>query len=411
MDKRHSWPDGHWNWPIALTHKHGVRCGSMIWLGGQVDMTPDGEVRNNGDMTTQIRNVMGNIQRILVDLDCDETDLVTLLCFYVNNGSLDEHEVLGQVGACLGDDCRVTINAVPVPWLAYDGLMVEIEGYGMRRKDGERTSRSYADGVDDVSLLPSPFVQGLQSDQMIFVSAQYPVSAQGSVLHKGDIVEQTRHVMSRIARVLDHFGADFNDVVKINRWYAGGAGIEDFEGSALACAAHFDEPGPAATGVPLPRHADEDVLIKISVVAMRGEGGVYMPRRHVWPESLWDWHVHLPYKHGLQCGDMIFLGGQVSIDKQGTAVHPDDLSAQTHQAMVHIGTILGELGAGYDDVCKVTTVYKGTCGAQALNDNLPIRSSYFSDPGPASTGVPLPDLAYDSMMVEIDVFAMMEPVA
>jgi enamine deaminase RidA (YjgF/YER057c/UK114 family) len=74
--------------------------------------------------------------------------------------------------------------------------------------------------------------------------------------------------------------------------------------------------------------------------------------------------------------------------------------------MVHIGTILNELGADYDDVCKVMTVYKGDCGAQALNDNLPIRSSYFSDPGPATTGVPLPVLAYDSMVIEIDVFAM-----
>ena len=105
---------------------------------------------------------------------------------------------------------------------------------------------------------------------------------------------------------------------------------------------------------------------------------------------------------------MMFLGGQVSIDKKGRAVHPDDLSRQTHQAMVHIGTILEELGASYDDVCKVTTVYHGDCGADALNANLPIRSSYFPNPGPASTGVPLPELAYDSMMIEIDIFAMKE---
>ena len=37
MEKRHAWPDGHWSWPIDVTHKHGVRCGEMIWVGGQVD--------------------------------------------------------------------------------------------------------------------------------------------------------------------------------------------------------------------------------------------------------------------------------------------------------------------------------------------------------------------------------------
>ena len=74
--------------------------------------------------------------------------------------------------------------------------------------------------------------------------------------------------------------------------------------------------------------------------------------------------------------------------------------------MVHIGTILRELGADYEDVCKMITMYAGGCGAEALHANLPIRSSYFSEPGPATTGVPLPGLAYDAMVVEIDAFAM-----
>ena len=43
--------------------------------------------------------------------------------------------------------------------------------------------------------------------------------------------------------------------------------------------------------------------------------------------------------------------------------------------------------------------------------NLPIRSSYFSDPGPATTGIPLPALAYDSMVIEIDIYAMTGSVA
>ena len=128
---------------------------------------------------------------------------------------------------------------------------------------------------------------------------------------------------------------------------------------------------------------------------MLAEDGSRLHKRHVWPDSLWDWTVHLPYKHGLKCADMVFLGGQVSLDKRGVVVNPHDRSAQTHQAMRHIGTILNELGAGYGD--------------EALNANLPIRSSYFADPGPATTGVPLPALAYDAMMVEIEVFAMAAP--
>ena len=143
-------------------------------------------------------------------------------------------------------------------------------------------------------------------------------------------------------------------------------------------------------------------------MAMLSEDGQPLPRTHSWPESLWDWHTHLPYQHGVKCAGMIFLGGQVSLNKQGEATYRDDLSAQTHQAMTHIGTILNDLGADYSDVCKILAVYCASDDAERLHENLSIRSSYFTDPGPASTGVPLPVLAYNSMVIEIDTFAMVD---
>ncbi len=379
----------------------------MIWVGGQVDLTPEGRVCHPGDTQSQTRNAMKNFSRVLEELDCDFADVVMLWCFYVSDGSVDESEFLETAAACLEGDATPAVTAIPVPYLAYDGLQVEIEGCAMRRENGDRIPRTHGAGKG-FSPLPRPFSQGVRSGKMIFVSAQSPVDAAGSVLHPGNIVAQTRQVMSQIAEILAGFGATFDDVVKTNRWYAGEAGIDDFEPAALACAAYFNEPGPAATGIPVPRLANPGIKVKISMIAMLGEDGSRLPRRHVWPDSLWDWHVHLPYQHGLKCEEMIFLGGQVSLDRHGVAVYPGDLGAQTHQAMAHIGTLLNELGAGYDDVCKVTTVYSGECGEEALNANLPIRASYFSDPGPATTGIPLPVLAYENMMVEIDICAITE---
>ena len=71
MEKRHVWPEGHWNWPIDVTHKHGVRCGEMIWVGGQVDLTPEGAVCNPGNLAAQTRSVMAHFARVLEELDCD----------------------------------------------------------------------------------------------------------------------------------------------------------------------------------------------------------------------------------------------------------------------------------------------------------------------------------------------------
>jgi len=407
MKKRHAWPANHWNWPIQVSHKHGVRCGEMLWVGGQVDLTADGRVNHPGDLPAQTASVMAYFGRVLNELGADLGDLVKLLCFYVNDGSRDEQAVLAAIGRALPEGARPAVTAVPVPYLAYDGMVVEIEGYAMRGSDNARLPRRLAE--PGKSPLPAPFAQGTRCGKMIFVSAQTPVDAQGQLVFPGDIVRQTGRVMEQIEATLRSLGADFADVVKVNRWYVGHGTVEDFEPAALACAARFAEPGPAATGIPLPRHALPGQQIKIEVVAMRGEDGRRLPRRHVWPESLWDWTVHLPYKHGLKCHDMIFLGGQVSLDKSGCAVYPGAIEPQTRQAMAHIGTILRALGADYGDVCKVTTMYEGRGGGDDLHRNLSIRSAYFPDPGPATTGIPLPKLAYPEMMIEIDVFAMTEP--
>jgi enamine deaminase RidA (YjgF/YER057c/UK114 family) len=408
MQKRHAWPKDHWSWPIAVSHKHGVRCGDMIWIGGQVDLTARGEVRNPGNLQMQARHVMENLTRVLAELDAQPQDLVKLNCFYVNDGRLDETAFLGMVAAGMPQGARPAITAVPVPYLAYPGMVVEIEAVAMRGRDGKPMPRTYA-SADGLSPLAPPFASAVRCGKMIFVSAQAPVSAEGEVIEPGKVVDQTQQVMEQIGRALANFGAGFKDVVKQNRWYVGHGTVEDFEPAALKCASYYKEPGPAATGVPIPRHAREGVQVKIDVIAMLAEDGKHLPRRHVWPESLWNWTIKLPYKHGLKCHDMIFLGGQVSLDKKGNAVNPGKMGPQTRQAMTHIGTILKELGAGYGDVCKVLTVYEGGARGDDLHENLGIRSGHFPDPGPATTGIPLPKLAYPGMVIEIDIYAMAEP--
>src|SRR5262249_61934197 len=115
-----------------------------------------------------------------------------------------------------------------------------------------------------------------------------------------------RRVVGQVVRVVSEFGARCVEVGSGSRWCVGGGTVADFGLAALGCAAFFAEPGPAATGVPLPRHARPGQQIKIEAVAMLGEDGRHLPRRHSWPDSLWDWHVHLPYKHRLAPQALIF---------------------------------------------------------------------------------------------------------
>ena len=144
MQKRHSWPEGHWNWPIKIVHKHGLRSGDMIWIGGQVNLTPDGVVQNPNNLAAQTRAVVENITAVLNEFGADLTDLVFMNAFYVNDGSLDEAEFLDMIAAGLPVGTRTAITPIPVGWLAYDGMQVEIEAYAMRAENGGSLARDYA---------------------------------------------------------------------------------------------------------------------------------------------------------------------------------------------------------------------------------------------------------------------------
>ena len=100
--RRHAWPEGHWGWPIPVTHKHGLRCGEMIFFGGQVDLDSEGRVRNPNDLTAQTRAAMHYIERVLAELDADPADLVKLFCFYVQRDPGDPAHLLAEIASDLG---------------------------------------------------------------------------------------------------------------------------------------------------------------------------------------------------------------------------------------------------------------------------------------------------------------------
>jgi hypothetical protein len=69
-------------------------------------------------------------------------------------------------------------------------------------------------------------------------------------------------------------------------------------------------------------------------------------REYAWPEGHWNWPIRLSYKHGV--------------------------------------------GSGTDEDWELAAR---------------VRARYFQEPGPAATGIPVPTLAYEGMMTEIEVIA------
>lgn len=402
-------PRGHWRWPVAGNYSHGIRVGDLILVGGQTSITADGKVGHAGDHLMQMAVAVENVAGVLGECGADLDDLVKLVVYYVNRGEIDEWALLAHLRRVLGPHAKPAVTAIPVPHLPVPGLVVEIEAVAMRGADGARLPRTIAAPPGHWSWPEkADFAHGVRCGQMIFVSGQMALDDERRVLAPGDIVQQSHIVLHNIAAVLGEFGANLDDSVRFFIFYRGTGTTEDWEVAVKVRASYFTEPGPCGTAIPVPTYFPEDLTIKMEVWAMLGEDGSRLPREHSWPEGHWDWSVHLPFKHGCKCGNLIFVGGQVPTDDRGRTLAVGDIEAQTDIAMRYLERVVASYGRSLDDVIKVSAFYADESSKAAMARNLGRRSTYFADPGPTTTEVSVPFLALTDMWVEFEAIAASE---
>ena len=97
-------------------------------------------------------------------------------------------------------------------------------------------------------------------------------------------------------------------------------------------------------------------------------------------------------------GPLLFISGQIALDKHGKLVGKGDLRAQAVQVLENIRLILKAHKATMRDVVQVT-VY--VTDMRAFHDIADIRMTYFPKGGPASAIVEVAKLALPEVMIEI----------
>jgi reactive intermediate/imine deaminase len=117
----------------------------------------------------------------------------------------------------------------------------------------------------------------------------------------------------------------------------------------------------------------------------------------------WKWDDRFNYSQGIQIGNSVYVSGQVALDAEGNVVGKGDMKAQTRQALENVKTVLEASGASMEDVVKVT-VY--VTDISLLAETHDVRSQFFPDPPPASTGVEISALAFPDLLVEIEAVAV-----
>jgi reactive intermediate/imine deaminase len=100
---------------------------------------------------------------------------------------------------------------------------------------------------------------------------------------------------------------------------------------------------------------------------------------------------------------LIFISGQVPVDKDGKPVGIGDMALQTRTALENLKGVLEDAGATLKDVFKLN-IYVRDMG-RFRSETPAIRKEYFPEGFPGSTLVEVTALALPEFLVEIEAVA------
>jgi 2-iminobutanoate/2-iminopropanoate deaminase len=133
-------------------------------------------------------------------------------------------------------------------------------------------------------------------------------------------------------------------------------------------------------------------------------------RRRVMPPGSWDWHIPTPFSQGWLVDNLLFVGGQLSADEQGSVVGEGDIEVQTRNVFDAVTNVLTEGGATWRDVVKLNTYYvcneTGDAVREFWEKMTRVRLEYLPTPGPAGTAVRVAGLMYDGFLIEVEAIAV-----
>jgi 2-iminobutanoate/2-iminopropanoate deaminase len=104
-----------------------------------------------------------------------------------------------------------------------------------------------------------------------------------------------------------------------------------------------------------------------------------------------------PYSQAIQCGNFLFVSGQIAIDPQTADIIEGDIEAQTEQVLKNVAAIIDAAGMSLQDVVKCTCFLKDMNDFVRFNG---VYENYFGEILPARETVEVARLPKD-VLVEV----------
>ncbi|WP_018388925.1 RidA family protein [Ancylobacter sp. FA202] len=234
-----------------------------------------------------------------------------------------------------------------------------------------------------------------RAQDIVFVSAQFGDPADG-------LEVQIDQAVAGVIAALAQAGAGPGDVVKLGLFYHRSLIASESLILSRLRAAFPAEPPPVVTAIPL--HAlVGGVLVQVEAIALHPGGDRHSQRVAAAPADA------AGFSPALRCGDLVFVGAQMSRDGQGQTLHHGDIVGQAKATIGHIGEALEELGADLSCVAKLNTYYVGHGTTEDWAMAARVRSDAFRKPGPGATGVPVPGPYPADILIRQEAIGLVAP--
>lgn len=365
---RRSYPDSHYQVTTDIPWSMGLDAGGLFTTCGQVDMDPAGNVLHLNDYGEQTRQSLNAIDLLLKDLELEKSVLRSLVVFYKAGG---RPEIASVVFDFVSDiPHEVAIAYVPLPYLTYEGMVVEIDAYGITdnavNDQGDQKSR-----WEQLRFLPS-----LQFHHAV----------------AGELDDSVGSLADALNETLSQHPASLNieNMLYLVICAPNGAGLEKL------CQTVHDIQTSRSLKFPVTKvfGTDDADGNGFSIHGIAGLDSDAIERSFV--DSANPLGCKLIGWNGLY-----FLKSAIEDPSR-----LPNIADQSRVEMEHLLEGLKHVGLDRSDVVKLNTTY---CGSQATDDyhrSLKIRKSHFQRLGPCSTGVPISKFALPGRQIEIDAMSV-----
>ncbi len=248
-----------------------------------------------------------------------------------------------------------------------------------------------------------PFPHSRRVGSTVYVGLQIAAQPGAQQIHA-----QTHDVFQALIREIEKHGGAMKDLAKLHTYYlyeGDGRDVTDYwESMTSVRLQYLADPGPAATALRI-----KGLWPGTPSIGVDGIAELDARRERIMPEHAWDWSIPTPFSQGWLRGDKVYVGGQISADRQGKAVAAGEVGPQTVNTMAYIHSVLKDAGADWPDVVVLKVAYKHTGDAeqakQTLDAILEEVNRIFPRHRPALVAFGV-DLLYEGLLLEIDALAV-----